>query len=108
MWAPFIKCITKIDGTTVDDAEDLNFAMSMYNLLEYSLNYSETIGSLRFYSKDRATNFNADITADNDFKSFDNKVKLVENSEANEANGILRKSNNCCAIKIFKLFLKIT
>ena len=52
MWAPFIKRITKIDGTTIDDAEDLNFAMSMYNLLEYSLNYSETIGSLRFYSKD--------------------------------------------------------
>ena len=108
MWAVFTKCITKIDGTTIDDAEDLSFAMSMYNLLECSLDYSETIGSLRFYSKDRATNFNADITDDNDFKSFDNKVKLLENTEANGANGILRKSNNCCAIRIFKLFLKIT
>ena len=46
---PFIKCITKIDGTTIDDAEDLDLFMSMYNLIEYSPNYSEITGSLRFY-----------------------------------------------------------
>ena len=34
--APFTKCITKIDETTIDDAEDLNLAMRMYNLIEYS------------------------------------------------------------------------
>ena len=33
--AAFIKCITKIDGTTIDDAKNLDLAMSMYNLLEY-------------------------------------------------------------------------
>ena len=44
--APFTKCITKIDGTTIDDAEDLDLVMPMYNLIEYSSNYSETIGSL--------------------------------------------------------------
>ena len=27
----FIKCITKIDGTTIDDAEDLDLTMLMYN-----------------------------------------------------------------------------
>ena len=52
--APFTKCITKIDGTTIDDAEDLDFVMSMYNLIEYSSNYSETTGSLWFCSKDEA------------------------------------------------------
>ena len=36
------KCITKIDGTTTDDAEDLDLLISMYNLKEYSSNYSET------------------------------------------------------------------
>ena len=36
--------------------------MVMYNLIEYSSNYSETIGSLSFYSKDGATNFNANIS----------------------------------------------
>ena len=34
--APFTKCITKIDGTTTDHAEELDFVMSMYNLIEYS------------------------------------------------------------------------
>ena len=31
--APFTKCITKIDGTTIDDAEDLYLIMPMYNLI---------------------------------------------------------------------------
>ena len=30
---PFIKCITKIDETTIDDVEDLDIVMLMYNLL---------------------------------------------------------------------------
>ena len=42
--------------------------MPMYNLTEYSSNYSETTGSLRFYSKDEATNFNPDISNTDDFK----------------------------------------
>ena len=28
-WAPFTKCITKIDGTTIDDYKDLNLVMPM-------------------------------------------------------------------------------
>ena len=63
--APFTKCITKIDETTIDDAEDLDLVMPMYNLIEYSSNYSETTGSSSFYSKDKATNFNANISNDN-------------------------------------------
>ena len=38
-----------------DDAENLDLVMPMYNLVEYSSNYSETTGSLWFYSKDKAT-----------------------------------------------------
>ena len=32
--APFINCISKINGIQIDNAEDLNVAMPMYNLLE--------------------------------------------------------------------------
>ena len=32
--APFINCISKINGTQIDNAEDLHVVMSMYNLLE--------------------------------------------------------------------------
>ena len=44
--------------------------MPIYSLTEYSLNYSETAGNLWFYSKDEATNFNADIANNNNFRSF--------------------------------------
>ena len=37
--APFINSISKINGVRVDNAEDLDFVMPMYNLLEYSKNY---------------------------------------------------------------------
>ena len=43
---PFTKCITKLDGTIIDDAENLDLVMSMYSLIEYTLNYSETTVSL--------------------------------------------------------------
>ena len=74
--APLTKCVTKIDGTTVDDPKDLDLVMSMYNLIEYSSNYSETTGTLWFYSKDGATGFNRDIANDNNFKSFKHKSKF--------------------------------
>ena len=44
--APFTKCIIETNRATIDDAEDLNLVMPMYNLLEYSSNYSGTTGSL--------------------------------------------------------------
>ena len=69
----------------------------MYNLIEYSSNYSEKIISLWFQSKDEATNFNADIANDNHFKSFKYKAKLVENTFSqdapNQANGIILKNS---------------
>ena len=37
----FINSITKIDGTTINDAENLDLVMPMYNLIEYSPNYSK-------------------------------------------------------------------
>ena len=50
--APFISCITKINGELIEDAEDLDIVMPMYNLLEYSKNYRKTIGSLYNYHRD--------------------------------------------------------
>ena len=37
--APFINCISKINGVKIDNAEDLDVVMPMYNLLEYSKNH---------------------------------------------------------------------
>ena len=59
-------------------------------MIEFSSNYSEKTGRLWFYSKDEATNFNAEIHNDNNFKSFKYKAKLLRNTVENGANGILR------------------
>ena len=37
--APFINCVSKINGVKIDNAEDLDVVMSLYHLLEYSKNY---------------------------------------------------------------------
>ena len=52
--------------------------MPMYNLIEYSSNYSETTGSIWFYSKDEATDFNINFENTDDFKSFNYKAKLLQ------------------------------
>ena len=43
--APFRSCISKINNTFADNAEYLDIAMLMYNLLEYSDNYCMASGS---------------------------------------------------------------
>ena len=78
----------KFDGTTIDDTEDSDLVKPMYNLIKCSLNYSETIWSLWFYSKDEATNLNTDIANNNNFKSFEYKAKLSGNTETDNANRI--------------------
>ena len=72
--APFSKCITKIDETIIYDAENLGLVMPMYNLIEYSSNYSEATGSLGFHSKDIETNFLMKIANTNDFKYLNSNL----------------------------------
>ena len=50
--ALFTDCISKINNTQVDNAKDIDIVMAMYNLIEYSNNYSKTSRSLWQYCKD--------------------------------------------------------
>ena len=50
--APFKECRTEINETFVDETEHINIAMPMYNLIEYSDNYSDTSGSLWQFKRD--------------------------------------------------------
>ena len=88
------------------DAEDLDLVMSMYNLIEYSSNFSEAKGSLRFYSKDEATNFNANIENTDDFKSVKYKAKLFGNTEADNATRILKNMTVVVPLKYLSNFWK--
>ena len=49
--APFTNCISEINNMQVYNAEDIDIVMEMFNLIEYSNNFSKTSGSLWQYCK---------------------------------------------------------
>ena len=53
--------------------------MLLHNLTEYSSNYSDTTGSLWFYSKNETTNFDAAIANIDSFIYIQYKASLLEN-----------------------------
>ena len=80
--------------------------MPMYNLIEYSSNYSKTTESLLFYSKDEATDVNVNIANTNNFTFFMYKAKLLENTESDGANGILKNATTAVPLKYVSNFLR--
>ena len=83
--APFISCISKINNTLTDNAEDLDIVMPMYNLLKYIKNYRKTTGSLLNYYRNEANsvaeeNINYSIK---DSESFDYKTSITGKLDGN-------------------------
>ena len=56
--------------------------MSMYNLIEYSDNYSHTSGSLWNFKRDEIINY-GNVTNDNNAPSFEYKANIIGNTENN-------------------------
>ena len=96
-FAPFEKCRTEINETFIDEADFINITMRMYNLIEYSVNYSSTSGSLWHFRRDEIIN-NADVTNDDNAPSFRHKASLMVIQKPMEQ----KWSKNSCIIKIFK------
>ena len=84
---PFFCCVTKTDNTLIDDCQDLDIVMPMYNLLYCSKNYQKTSGSLYNYYMDEPNDgakngINYPIK---DSKSFDYKTSITEKLERKNA-----------------------
>ena len=83
--APFTNCISKINNTQIDNAEYIDIVMPMYNLIEYSDNYSKTSGSLWQYCKEiPAENNNGnivDFNGANATDSFNFKIKMTDQTD---------------------------
>ena len=83
--APFTNCISDINNTQVDNANDIDNVMPVYNLIEYSDNYSKASGRLWQYCKDipAVDNNNAIVNfAENNITdSFNFKVKMTGQTE---------------------------
>ena len=80
--APFINCILKINGVKIDNAEDLEVVMPMYNLLEYIKNYKKTTGSLWNYYRDQPSSTIGDNNITHSIlnsESFDYNASFMEN-----------------------------
>ena len=71
-----LDCISEINNTQIDNAKYIDVVMPMYNLIEYSDNYSKTSGSLWQYYKDDP---NDNITQSESFKS---KIKITGKTPA--------------------------
>ena len=74
--ASFSTCKTEINDVFIDEANHISIAMPMYNLIEYSDNYSDASGSLWQFKKDEISINNVDFTATNS-DSFKYKAALV-------------------------------
>ena len=84
--APFVSCITRSNGELIEDADDLDIVMSMYNLLEYSKNYRKTIGSFYNYYRD-------ELSDDADNNNFDN-IQVVNSNTFKYKNKIIANTHN--------------
>ena len=74
--APFSTCETEIKDVFVDEGNYIYIAMPMYNLIEYSDNYSDILGRLWQFKRAEVPANNADLTTDN-YKSFKYKAALI-------------------------------
>ena len=74
---PFIDCIPKTNYVKIDNAEDLDVVMPMYNVLEYSKNYKKktTTCSLCNYYRDKPSN-----PLSSDSESFKYKTSMQGNT----------------------------
>ena len=79
-----ISCISKINNTLIDNAEDLDIVMCMYNLLEYSKSYSKTTISLWNYTDKPNSGAEGNIKSIKDSKSFNYKTTITGKLEGTD------------------------
>ena len=79
--APFINCASKINGVKIDNAEDLDVVMPMYNLLEYSKNYKKTMTEINYYRDEPSSSVGANNITPSilNSESLDYKANFTEN-----------------------------
>ena len=104
--APFSTYTTKINGIFVDEENHIYIAMPMYNLIEYSDNYSDTSGSLWQFKRDEVPANNAELTIDNS-QSFKYKAVLLgktAGADNNNTNSYVKDAKIVAPLKYLSNF----
>ena len=106
--APFTRCVTHINDEHVETAENLDIIMPMYNLIEYSDNYTDSSGSLYQFKRDESP-INGDgninnIALDNSIY-FECKARLLgKATDADGNDGSLKNPKIAVSLKYISNF----
>ena len=103
--APFSTCTTKTNDIVADEANHIYIAMPMYNLTEYSDNYSYTSGSLWQFKRDEVPANNAHLTI-NSSQSFKYKAALFGKTAdaVNDTNSSVKEAKIVVPLKYLSKF----
>ena len=103
--APFTKCVTHINDEHVGNADNLDIVMSMYSLIEYNDNYSDTSGGLWHFKKNEQNMNNGNpvnvTTADS--SSFKYKSSFFKTLEDDD-NGVFKNVKIAVPLKYLSNF----
>ena len=118
---PFNNCISKINNVLIDDAENSDIVMPMYNLLGYTKNYRKTTGSLWNHYRDEpnnppfnphvgnnppTVNYNADPITNS--ASFKYKISILwKTPNANQENSEKTEQENTRTKKILQIVVPL-
>ena len=94
----FISCITIINGELIEDADDLDIVLPMYNLLEYSKNYGKTIGPLYNYYRDELSDDPDNINHDN-IKVVNSNAFKYKNKITGNTHDVLNTADDYVTVK---------
>ena len=106
-----MKCISKINGVLIDNAEDLDVVIPMYNFLDYSKNYRKITGSLWNYYRDEPNiypdnNYNQNSITNSE--SFKYKTSITgKTSNENQENNENTEQENTKTKKIIEIVIPL-
>ena len=94
--ASFTNYISRINNVLINNAEDLDVVMPMYNLLEHSKNYRKTLGSWWNWDEPNhfpANNYNANPITNSSSSKYKTSI-TGKTSNSNQENGENNEQNN--------------
>ena len=107
LYVPFSVCKKVINNVLLDKANHIYIAVPMYNLMEYSDNYSDRSGSLWQFKRDEVPTNNVDLTIDNS-QSFKYKTALVgKTANKNNRNSFAKETKIVLPLKYLYNFCRL-
>ena len=103
--APFSTCTTNdINDIFVDQANHIYIAMPMYNLIEYSNNYSDPSGSLWQFKRDEVTDKDAGLSINNSDSSKYKAILLGKTANHNDRKRSVKDAKIVLSLKYLSNF----